>query len=127
LPMSTFRFTRDHEWVRLDGDLAIVGITDYAQSQLGDVVYVELPEIGHRVEKDKEAAVVESVKAASEVYAPVSGEVAEINEALTADPAKVNADPMGEGWFIKLRLDDPKELDGLMDEEGYKRFIEEQR
>jgi glycine cleavage system H protein len=125
--MSTFRFTRDHEWVRLDGDLAIVGITDYAQSQLGDVVYVELPEIGHRVEKDKEAAVVESVKAASEVYAPVSGEVAEINEALTADPAKVNADPMGEGWFIKLRLDDPKELDSLMDEEGYKRFVEEQR
>lgn len=125
--MSTFRFTRDHEWVRLDGDLAIVGITDYAQSQLGDVVYVELPEIGHRVAKGMEAAVVESVKAASEVYAPVSGEVAEINEALTADPAKVNADPMGEGWFIKLRLDDPKELDSLMDEEGYKRFIEEQR
>ena len=125
--MSTFRFTRDHEWVRLDGDLAIVGITDYAQSQLGDVVYVELPEIGHRVAKGAEAAVVESVKAASEVYAPVSGEVAEINEALTADPAKVNADPMGEGWFIKLRLDDPKELDSLMDEEGYKRFIEEQR
>ena len=125
--MSTFRFTRDHEWVRLDGDLAIVGITDYAQSQLGDVVYVELPEIGHRVAKGTEADVVESVKAASEVYAPVSGEVAEINEALTADPAKVNADPMGEGWFIKLRLDDPKELDSLMDEEGYKRFIEEQR
>src|SRR6516165_795045 len=103
--MSTFRFTRDHEWVRLDGDLAIVGITDYAQSQLGDVVYVELPEIGHRVAKGTEAAVVESVKAASEVYAPV----------------------LGEGWFIKLRLDDPKELDSLMDEEGYKRFIEEQR
>ena len=124
--MSGLRFTRDHEWVRLDGDLAIVGITDYAQSQLGDVVYVELPKIGQRVEKGKEAAVVESVKAASEVYAPVSGEVAEINEALTADPAKVNADPMGEGWFIKLRLDDPKELDSLMDEEGYRRFIEEQ-
>jgi glycine cleavage system H protein len=124
--MSTFRFTRDHEWVRLDGDLAIVGITDYAQSQLGDVVYVELPEIGHRVEKGKEAAVVESVKAASEVYAPVSGEVAAINETLTTDPATVNADPMGNGWFIKLRLDDPKELDSLMDEEGYKRFIEEQ-
>ena len=124
--MSTFRFTRDHEWVRLDGDLAIVGITDYAQSQLGDVVYVELPEIGHRVEKGKEAAVVESVKAASEVYAPVSGEVAEINEMLTTDPATVNADPMGEGWFLKLRLDDPKELDSLMDEEGYRRFIEEQ-
>jgi len=124
--MSTFRFTRDHEWVRLDGDLAIVGITDYAQSQLGDVVYVELPEIGHRVEKGKEAAVVESVKAASEVYAPVSGEVAEINEMLTTDPATVNADPMGDGWFIKLRLHDPKELDSLMDEEGYRRFIEEQ-
>ena len=124
--MSTFRFTRDHEWVRLDGDFAIVGITDYAQSQLGDVVYVELPEIGHRVEKGKEAAVVESVKAASEVYAPVSGEIAEINEMLTTDPATVNADPMGDGWFIKLRLDDPKELDSLMDEEGYKRFIEEQ-
>ena len=124
--MSTFRFTRDHEWVWLDGDLAIVGITDYAQSQLGDVVYVELPEIGHRVEKGKEAAVVESVKAASEVYAPVSGEVAEINEMLTTDPATVNADPMGDGWFIKLRLDDPKELDSLMDEEGYRRFVEEQ-
>ena len=125
--MSGLRFTRDHEWVRLDGDLAIVGITDYAQSQLGDVVYVELPKIGQRVEKGKEAAVVESVKAASEVYAPVSGEVAEINEALTADPAKVNADPMGDGWFIKLRLDDPKELDSLMEEGGYKRFIEEQQ
>jgi glycine cleavage system H protein len=125
--MSTLRFTSDHEWVRLDGDLAIVGITDYAQSQLGDVVYVELPEIGHRVEKGKEAAVVESVKAASEVYAPVSGSVTEINETLTTDPATVNSDPMGDGWFIKLRLDDPKELDSLMDEEGYKRFIAEQR
>lgn len=124
--MTALRFTRDHEWVRLDGDLAIVGITDYAQSQLGDVVYVELPEIGHRVEQGKEAAVVESVKAASEVYAPVAGEVVEVNEALTAQPAKVNADPMGEGWFLKLRLDDPKELDGLMDEDEYKRFVEEQ-
>jgi len=124
--MSAPRFTRDHEWVRLDGDLAVVGITDYAQSQLGDVVYVELPEIGRRVEQGKEAAVVESVKAASEVYAPVSGEVAEVNEALTADPATVNADPMGKGWFLKLRLDDPTELDGLMDEEEYKRFVEEQ-
>jgi glycine cleavage system H protein len=124
--MSTFRFTRDHEWVRLDGDLAIVGITDYAQSQLGDVVYVELPEIGRRVEKGKEAAVVESVKAASEVYAPVSGEVAEINETLTDDPAKVNADPLGDGWFLKLRLDDPRELDDLMDEAEYARFVGEQ-
>ena len=125
--MTALRFTRDHEWIRLEGDLAVVGITDYAQSQLGDVVYVELPEIGRRVEQGKEAAVVESVKAASEVYAPVSGEVVEINEALAADPARVNADPIGEGWFIKLRLDDPKQLDTLMDEEAYKRFVVEQQ
>jgi len=124
--MSALRFTRDHEWVRLDGDFAVVGITDYAQSQLGDVVYVELPEIGHRVEKGKEAAVVESVKAASEVYAPVSGEVADVNETLIADPAQVNADPMGEGWFLKLRFDDPRELDDLMDETAYTRFVAEQ-
>src|SRR5215831_16781162 len=124
--MSLLRFTKDHEWIRLDGDLAIVGITDFAQSQLGDVVYVELPEIGRRVEKGKEAAVVESVKAASEVYAPASGEVTEVNEAITADPAKVNADPMGEGWFMKLRLVDPEELDGLLDEAAYQRFVEEQ-
>jgi glycine cleavage system H protein len=124
--MSLVRFTRDHEWVRLDGDLAVVGITDYAQSQLGDVVYVELPEIGRRVEKGKEAAVVESVKAASDIYAPVSGEVAEVNDALSADPAKVNADPMGEGWFLKLRVSDPKELDGLLDEAAYQGLIEEQ-
>jgi len=124
--MSTVRFTRDHEWVRLDGDIAVVGITDYAQSQLGDVVYVELPEPGHRVEQGKEAAVVESVKAASEVYAPVSGEVAEVNDGLAADPAKVNADPLGEGWFMKLRLDDAGQLDGLMDEAAYQRFVEEQ-
>src|SRR6267143_729255 len=117
--MTTLRFTKDHEWVRLEGDLAVIGITDYAQSQLGDVVYVELPEIGRQVEKGKEAAVVESVKAASEVYAPISGEVAEVNDAVTADP-------MGEGWFIKLRLADPKELDGLMDEAAYQRFVEGQ-
>lgn len=124
--MTTLRFTKDHEWVRLDGDLAVIGITDYAQAQLGDVVYVELPEIGHRVEQGKEAAVVESVKAASEVYAPISGEVAEVNEALAADPAKVNADPNGEGWFFKLRLDDPSQLDQLMDEAAYQRFVAEQ-
>jgi len=125
--MSGLRFTRDHEWVRLDGDLAVVGITDYAQSQLGDVVYVELPEIGQRVEKGKEAAVVESVKAASEVYAPLAGEVVEVNKTLTANPAKVNADPIGEGWFLKLRPDNPTEFEGLMDEEAYRRFVEEQR
>ena len=125
--MSALRYTKDHEWVRIDGDLAVVGISDYAQSQLGDVVYVELPEIGRRVEQGKEAAVVESVKAASEVYAPVAGEIVEVNEALAADPARVNADPTGEGWFIKLRLDDPKQLDTLMDEDAYTRFVEEQQ
>ena len=124
--MTALRFTKDHEWVRLDGDLAVIGITDYAQSQLGDVVYVELPEIGDRIEQGKEAAVVELVKAASEVYAPVSGEVAAVNELLAADPAKVNADPMGEGWFLKLRLDDPGQFDGLLDEAAYQRFVEEQ-
>src|SRR5437868_14038355 len=114
--MTTLRFTKDHEWVRLDGDLAVVGITDYAQSQLGDVVYVELPEIGRRIEQGKEAAVVESAKAASEVYAPVSGEVVAVNDAIVGDPAQVNADAQGEGWFIKVRLADPKQLDALMDE-----------
>jgi glycine cleavage system H protein len=124
--MTEPRFTTDHEWVRLDGDVATIGITDYAQSQLGDVVYVELPEIGRRIEQGKEAAIVESVKAASDVYSPVTGEVVEVNEALTTDPAKVNADPMGEGWFLKVRLVDAKELDALMDEAAYQRFIEEQ-
>ncbi|HEY2541379.1 MAG TPA: glycine cleavage system protein GcvH [Stellaceae bacterium] len=124
--MTEARFTKDHEWVRLDGDVAVIGITDYAQAQLGDVVYVELPEIGRRIEQGKEAAIVESVKAASDVYAPVSGEVVEANEALATDPAKVNADPMGEGWFLKLRLADAKQLDALMDEAAYRRFIEEQ-
>ena len=124
--MSALRYTKDHEWVRVDGDIAVVGISDYAQSQLGDVVYVELPEIGQRVAQGKQAAVVESVKAASEVYAPVSGEVVAVNDGLAADPATVNADPTGEGWFLKLRLDDPKELDALMDEEAYRRFVAEQ-
>lgn len=124
--MADMRFTRDHEWVRQDGDLAVIGITDYAQEQLGDVVYVELPEIGRRVAQGKEAAVVESAKAASEVYAPVSGEVVAVNDAVVADPAKVNADAMGDGWFLKIRLADPKELDGLMDEAAYRAFVAEQ-
>src|ERR1700681_4077549 len=115
-PMPSLRFTKEHEWVRQEGDIAVIGITDYAQSQLGDVVYVELPELGPQVEQGKEAAVVESAKAASEVYAPVSGEVVAVNDAIVADPAKVNADAMGEGWFLKLRLSDPKELDSLMDQ-----------
>ncbi|HVC52908.1 MAG TPA: glycine cleavage system protein GcvH [Stellaceae bacterium] len=123
--MSVLRFTRDHEWIRQDGDTAVIGITDYAQSQLGDVVYVELPATGTRIEVGKEAAVVESAKAASEVYAPVSGEVIAANDAIVADPAKVNADPMGEGWFVKLRLADATQLDGLMDEAAYRKFVAE--
>jgi glycine cleavage system H protein len=124
--MATLRFTKDHEWVRQDGDTATVGITDYAQEQLGDVVYVELPEVGWRVEQGKEAAVVESAKAASEVYAPVSGEIVEVNDVLGGDPAQVNADAMGGGWFMKIRLSDPKQLDGMMDEAAYEAFIAEQ-
>ncbi|HEX5318343.1 MAG TPA: glycine cleavage system protein GcvH [Stellaceae bacterium] len=123
--MSELRYTTDHEWVRRDGDTVVVGITDYAQEQLGDVVYVELPEIGRQVEKGKEAAVVESAKAASEVYAPVSGEVVAVNGAIADDPAKVNADPMGEGWFVKLRLADPGQFDALMDEAAYRKFVAE--
>src|SRR5437588_8452304 len=118
--MSAIRYTKDHEWVRQEGDVAVIGITDYAQSQLGDVVYVELPEIGRQVAQGKEAAVVESAKAASEVYAPVSGEVVAVNEEIVGDPAKVNVDAMGDGWFIKIRLADAKELDGLMDETAYR-------
>jgi glycine cleavage system H protein len=124
--MSVLRFTKDHEWIRYDDDTAVIGITDYAQQQLGDVVYVELPEPGKRVEQGGEAAVVESAKAASEVYAPVSGEVVEVNDAIVADPAKVNADPMGDGWFLKLRIADPAQLDGLMDEAAYQKFVAEQ-
>jgi glycine cleavage system H protein len=124
--MPTLCFTKDHEWVRQDGDTVVIGITDYAQQQLGDIVYVELPPPGSRVEAGKEAAVVESAKAASEVYAPVSGEVVAINGLIADDPAKVNADPMGDGWFLSIKLDDPKQLDGLMDEAAYTKFVAEQ-
>ena len=122
--MSVQKYTRDHEWIRVDGDVATVGISDYAQDQLGDVVYVELPEIGRHIERGKEAAVVESVKAASEVSAPIDGEVVEINEALNDDPSQVNADPEGTGWFLKLRITDPAALDDLMDAEAYEQFLE---
>ena len=117
-------YTRDHEWVRVDGDIATVGISDYAQSQLGDVVFVELPEVGRKVAKGAEAAVVESVKAASEVFAPVSGEVTEVNGALVDNPATVNESPEEEGWFLKLRMADPSELSGLMDEAAYRDYLE---
>ena len=123
--MSAVKFTKDHEWVSLDGDTATVGITTYAQEQLGDVVFVEMPEAGKTVSQGDEAGVVESVKAASEVYAPVSGEVVEPNPELEDNPALVNQDPLVGGWFFRLRLSDAGEVDGLMDEAAYKAYIEE--
>lgn len=123
--MADIRYTKEHEWVRVDGDVATCGISDYAQQQLGDVVFVELPEPGRSVAKDEECAVVESVKAASDVYAPISGEVIEANDALGADPALVNSEPLGAGWFFKIRLADASELDGLMDEAAYQAFVGE--
>ena len=116
-------FTREHEWTRVEGDTATVGISDHAQEALGDIVFAEVPEAGKRLIKGQEAAVVESVKAASDVYAPVSGEVIEGNSAVTDDPAVVNQDAEGEGWFFKLTLSDPSELDGLMDEDAYREWL----
>ena len=116
-------FTREHEWIRVDGDVATVGISDHAQEALGDIVFAEVPEAGRTVAKGDDAAVVESVKAASDVYAPVSGDVTEGNAALADDPALINRDPEGEGWFFKLKLSDPSELDGLMDEAAYREWV----
>lgn len=117
--MSTTRYTEDHEYVAVDGDQGTVGITNYAQEQLGDIVFVELPAVGTAYKKGDEVAVVESVKAASEIYAPVSGTVTEINEAVSADPGLVNSDPTGGGWLFRIKLDDSGELDGLMDDQAY--------
>jgi glycine cleavage system H protein len=117
-------FTDEHEWIDVDGDVATVGITDYAQGQLGDIVFVELPAVGTGVEKGKDAAVVESVKAASDVYAPITGEVTETNGALEEDPSLVNTAPEAEGWFFKMTIADAGQLEGLMDEAGYKAFVE---
>lgn len=117
-------FTQDHEWIHVDGDTGTVGISDYAQSQLGDIVFVEVPEEGKSLSKGDDAAVVESVKAASDVYAPVSGKVIEGNAALADDSSLVNSDPEGEGWFFKLTLADASELDQLMDEQAYAAFVE---
>jgi glycine cleavage system H protein len=122
--MSEVRYTKDHEWIRLDGEIAVVGITDYAQESLGDVVFVEVPEAGKAVTAGGEAGVVESVKAASEIYSPVTGEVVEGNEALGDDPALVNSAPMDGGWIFKVKLSDPAEMDGLMTEADYKAFVD---
>jgi glycine cleavage system H protein len=121
--MATF-YTKDHEWVRIDGDVATVGISRHAQEQLGDVVFVELPAVGREVAQGEQAAVVESVKAASDIYAPVGGTVTEGNSALEENPALVNQDAEGEGWFFKLRLADPGQTDGLMDAAAYEAFLE---
>jgi len=116
-------FTKEHEWIRIDGDVATVGISDHAQEALGDIVFAEVPEAGRTLSKGGDAAVVESVKAASDVYAPVSGEVIEGNSAIADDPALINRDPEGEGWFFKLKLSAPSELDGLMSETDYREWV----
>ena len=117
------RYSKEHEWIRVEGEVAIVGITQYAQEQLGDVVFVEVPQAGRKVDKGEACAVVESVKAASDIYAPVSGEVVEANAALADSPGDVNAEPMGKGWFFKIKLSDKGELSGLMDEAAYNDFV----
>ena len=122
--MSMIKFTEDHEWIRLEGDTAVVGISDYAQDQLGEIVFVELPVPGQEVDKGQECAVIESVKAAGELKAPASGTVTEINEVLADEPERINKDATGEGWFMRMTLDDPDELEDLMDEDAYQSYIE---
>ena len=119
----TLYFTKEHEWIRIEGGTATVGISNHAQEALGDIVFAEVPEAGRKVGKGEEAAVVESVKAASDVYAPVSGEVIEGNQAVVDNPALVNSDPEGQGWFFKIKLDNPSEIDGLMDEAAYREWV----
>jgi glycine cleavage system H protein len=121
--MSDLRYSEEHEWVSVEGNVATVGISDFAQEQLGDVVFVELPEVGAEVAMGEQVAVVESVKAASEVFSPVSGEVVEVNEAIVEEPAGVNGDAEGDGWFFKIKLSDPSELDDLMDPKAYAAFV----
>ena len=122
--MSTLRYTTDHEWVRVEGDTAVVGISDYAQEQLGDVVFVELPDVGTSFAQNDDAAVVESVKAASEIYAPIGGKILEVNNMLIDAPETLNSDPTGNGWMFKISIADAGEVDGLMDEAAYKTFVE---
>ena len=121
--MTALKFTQDHEWIRVEGDTGTVGITDFAQEELGDLVYVELPEIGKHFSQGNEAAVIESVKAAADLKAPVSGTITEVNSSLTEEPGKVNADPMGTGWFFKIKLANASELDALLDEAAYEALV----
>ena len=124
--MSDLKYSKEHEWIRLEDDIATVGISNFAQEQLGDVVFVELPEVGKQVVQNGDAAVVESVKAASEVYAPLTGDIVEVNAALEEDPELVNQSPTGDGWFMKIRLSDASQLDGMMDEAAYNDFTASQ-
>mgnify|MGYP001430332507 FL=1 len=123
--MSEVKYSKEHEWIKLDGDTAVVGITQHATEMLGDIVFVELPEIGSSVVKDGNAGVVESTKAASDIYSPVSGEIIENNQAIVDDPAKVNSDPENEAWFFKLKITDKSEMDSLMNKEEYEKFSKE--
>ena len=122
--MSERKFSEEHEWIDIEGDVGTVGVTDYAQEQLGDIVFVDLPEAGKTLAKGDEVAVIESVKAASEIFAPVSGEIVEANDALADDPSLVNSDAQGAGWFFKIKIADASELEGLMDEAAYKSFVD---
>ena len=121
--MADVKYSNEHEWIRIEGDVGTIGITNYAQEQLGDVVFVDVPQVGRKVTKGESIAVVESVKAASDIFAPVSGEIVEANGALTDSPGDVNAEPMGKGWFFKLKLSDKSELDSLMDQAAYEAFV----
>lgn len=123
MDLKDFKFTKEHEWAKVEGDIAVVGITDYAQKELGDVVYVELPEVGNTYEKDEACSNIESVKAVSDIYAPVSGEITEVNEALEDQPEIVNKDPYGEGWLFKLKMENPDELEELMNAEAYNEYV----
>ena len=123
--MSEVKYSKEHEWIKLDGDTAVIGITQHATEMLGDIVFVELPEIGSTVAKDGNAGVVESTKAASDIYTPVSGEIIENNQAIVDDPAKVNSDPENEAWFFKLKITDKSEMDSLMNKEEYEKFSKE--
>lgn len=123
--MSDFKFTEDHEWIRMEDDeTGVCGITEYAQDQLGELVFIELPEVGQDIAQGSETAVIESVKAAGELKAPVTGTIIEVNETLADEPEIVNSDPQGDGWFVKIKLSDPSELDGLMDEDAYQEYID---
>lgn len=122
--MSDIRYSEEHEWIRMEGDIGTVGISDYAQGALGDVVFVEMPEVGTSLDQNAEVGVIESVKAASEIYTPVSGEVIAINDAVDGDPSLVNTDPLGEGWLFQIKLSNADELDGLANQEAYDKFLE---